>query len=49
MANVVGSQLVIYKASNNHTQPSRTRVKRELDLLKNLDKWIQINCLDVEN
>ncbi|KAG5594940.1 hypothetical protein H5410_036172 [Solanum commersonii] len=46
MAHVVDFQLVIDKASNNHTRPSCTRVKVELDLLKKLDKWIQINCLD---
>lgn len=48
MATAVGKPLVIDKATNNQTRPSCARVKVEVDLLKELPKRIQINCIDKE-
>ncbi|XP_059295546.1 uncharacterized protein LOC132048879 [Lycium ferocissimum] len=48
LANVVGTPLVIDKATNNRTRPSCARVKVKVDLLKELPKRIQINCIHEE-
>ncbi|KAG5576250.1 hypothetical protein H5410_056384 [Solanum commersonii] len=42
----VGKPLVIDKATNSQTGPSCARVKVEVDLLKELPKRIQINCIE---
>ncbi|WMV06919.1 hypothetical protein MTR67_000304 [Solanum verrucosum] len=48
LATAVGKPLVIDKATNNQTRPSCARVKVEVDLLKELSKRIQINCIEEE-
>ncbi|KAH0717566.1 hypothetical protein KY290_014156 [Solanum tuberosum] len=48
LATAVGKPLVIDKATNNQTRPSCARVKVEVDLLKELPKRIQINCIEEE-
>ncbi|XP_060216902.1 uncharacterized protein LOC132644331 [Lycium barbarum] len=48
LASAVGTPLIIDKGTHNRTRPSCARVKVEVDLLKELPKRIQINCVDAE-